>query len=314
MGLFLASGAAGLLAACVPRGAAPIAPQPGDSPSLDEDSAGEMGQLAPAPGQASLPSGVASVRIDGVGTFEFDSSAVETVLPELFQPGHYSLFDVLVHLHREGRIDLQYHFDEAQATHVIDAIDGVDRWWYDAYYAGGWSELSSFRMDQYPYKRGTTLRIKREGADRMQELAQTFRDEVARLEAHGGQTIVPEVRIDSPRDNLRFTDVLVTPHDTRTDMLQPATLTGLDIILSLQDQGQLSDVRLTWYNRIGRADPVETYFVERINDAVASGKCGFVYEAGPTRYAGFRGNHVHIPSDVRVIVAPEYSRWFWICL
>jgi hypothetical protein len=37
-------------------------------------------------------------------------------------------------------------------------------------------------------------------------------------------------------------------------------------------------LELTWYERIGTADPVDTYYVEQIDEAEAYGSCGFVYE------------------------------------
>jgi hypothetical protein len=59
---------------------------------------------------------------------------------------------------------------------------------------------------------------------------------------------------------------------------------------------------------------VDTYYLEQIDEAEAYGSCGFVYETGPRDFSGFTGSHIHIPSDVRVTVSPEYALWFWICL
>ena len=97
-------------------------------------------------------------------------------------------------------------------------------------------------------------------------------------------------------------------------MLQPGTITALDILLSLGEQGKLSAMKLTWYSQIGSADPVDSYWVEQIDEHVAFGSCGFVYETGPEEFSGFAGSHIHVPSDVRALVSPEYALWFWICL
>ena len=91
-------------------------------------------------------------------------------------------------------------------------------------------------------------------------------------------------------------------------------MTALDALISLAEQGKLSDLGLTWYERIAAADPVDSFWVETIDQAQASGGCGFVYETGPRYFSGFSGSHIHIPSDVRVTVSPEYALWFWICL
>jgi hypothetical protein len=59
---------------------------------------------------------------------------------------------------------------------------------------------------------------------------------------------------------------------------------------------------------------VQNYFVHRLNEDAQRGRCGFVYEAGPEEYRGFHGNHIHLASDMRVIRAPDYVLFFWICV
>ena len=45
------------------------------------------------------PTGMGMIDIrDGVGTFTFDSAEIETVRPDIFQPGYFSLFDALLQL------------------------------------------------------------------------------------------------------------------------------------------------------------------------------------------------------------------------
>ncbi len=258
-----------------------------------------------------MPAGTGTIRIQDIGAFTFDASQVETVRPEIFQPGHFSLFDALVHVAEKGDLALEYHFDETLNTHMIDSINGQDGWWYRAQYSGGWTEDNVFRMDMYPYKNGTRiwLYIEREG--RLATRYRTFQEEVERLASNGGQVILPEVIIRSPAGTYIFQDVVVTAHDVRSDMLQTGVVTALDALLSLAEQGELSRLKLTWYERLGTADLVETYYVERIDDAEARGSCGFVYQTGPR---GVAGVHIHIPSDIRVTVSPEYALWWWICI
>ncbi len=258
-----------------------------------------------------MPSGPGTVQIRGIGEFTFDVDEVETLRPDIFQPGHFSLFDALVRVAEQGNITLEYHFSEQMDTHVIDAINGEGGWWHSAYYSGGWAEPNVFRMDMYPYKNGTLFWLHKERDQRLTAIYDSFAQEVTRLENNGGRIIIPEVTIRSPSGNTLFRDVLVTPHDVRMDVLQPGVVTGLDAILSLAEQGELSNLKLTWYERIGRADPVDSYWLEEIDAAEAAGGCGFVYETGAR---GIGGNHIHIPSDVRVTVSPEYALWFWICL
>ena len=343
-GALALTGAGAVLSACAPgatagRSVSPTPEQPGKSPSSARGNPGLLDQGAeslPQVGALSytlpnsdglwmprssrvgrLPSGVASIRILDVGSFEFDTAAVETLRPEIFQPGHFSMFDALAHLHKQGDIKLDYHYDPSMRAHVIDAIDG-DRgdsgWWYQTYYSGGWSEHNVFRMDLYPWKDATRLSVYPERRDRIEGMFESFREEVSRLEANGGQLVLSEVSIRSPAQSWQFRDVLVTPHDVRADLYQPGAITALDIILSLGEQGEFRNAVLTWYERIGSADPVDSYWLEGLDEAQAHGSCGFVYEAGPKRYGGFSGAHIHLPMDARIILSPEYALWFWICL
>lgn len=324
----LAGGGAALVAGCAPEREATLNPTTAPAPpgglatptdprstpgrpvsySLPTDA----GAWAPSASHAgSLPSGPAPVQIRGVGEFTFEADEVETLRPDIFQPGHFSLFDALVRVAEQGDITLEYHFSEQMNTHVIDAINGEGGWWHSAYYSGGWGEPNVFRIDMYPYKNGTLFWLHKERDQRLTAIYDSFLQEVTRLENNGGRIIIPEVTIRSPSGNTLFRDVLVTPHDVRMDVLQPGVVTGLDAILSLAEQGELSNLKLTWYERIGRADPVDSYWLEQIDRAEATGSCGFVYETG---VRGLGGNHIHIPSDVRVTVSPEYALWFWICL
>jgi len=77
-------------------------------------------------------------------------------------------------------------------------------------------------------------------------------------------------------------------------------------VVNEQDRARTS----LWYNSIGSAEVVRSYWVERINDSQASERCGFVYETGLPQFR--MRNHIHIPSDFRPINSPEYARWFWI--
>jgi hypothetical protein len=271
----------------------------------------------PSVHSSSLPAGVISVGIEGIGQFTVDAGQVETLRPDIFQPGHFSVFDALVQLDQQGDIELAYHFDRTMDTHVIDTINGESNWWYEAKYSGGWLERNVFRMDMYPVKDRTQIRLEQRNDKFLGGRYTSFKEEVARLAQNGGEVVIPQVTI----GHIILTDVRVTPHNVRSDVLQPGVVTGLDLILSLADQGELRRLKLTWYESIGsRADPIGNYWVELIdfgdgfNDSEAFSTCGWVYETGPSSLKGFSGSHIHIPSDVRVTVSPEYAFWFWICL
>ncbi len=261
-----------------------------------------------------FPTESSRVSIRDIGLFAFDPSDVVTVRPDIFVDGHFSLFDVVVHLHELGYIELEYHFNDEMGTHVIDSINGRPNWWYTARYAAGWFENTVLRMDHYPWKDGTELRVTMMSESYLDRINRSYLDEMQRLAINNGQVIVPEVVISDPTGTKVFHEVAVTAYGVRSDVLQEGVITALDILLSLGEQGLLETVGLTWYDSIGRADPVDNYFVERIDDAEAFGGCGYVYEVGEQAWSGHAGNHVHVATDVRVIVSPEYGLWFWLCL
>ncbi|UCF10780.1 MAG: hypothetical protein JSW65_03635 [Candidatus Bipolaricaulota bacterium] len=259
------------------------------------------------------------LSIAGAGNFSVDPGAVERQRPEVFREGRFSVFDVLAHLGATEQIDLEYHFDEELATHVVDSINGEDRWWYEARYDGGWFERNVTRMDLYPIQNGTVIRFDRISRDRLDGMHETFREEALRLAENDGAVILPRVAIEGPRGELlSFENVAVSAHDVRSDLFQPGVITALDILLSLGEQGHLTKVGLTWYEFIGSADPVEHYFIELVEGddflAQAFATCGFVYEVGPSEFAGFAGSHIHVATDARVLVSPDYALWFWLCL
>lgn len=281
--------------------------------------AGEAPMSPATPGRSGEPAAdvPADIRISikGFGAFSFDPNRVESVRPEVFAPGSFSVFDILVHLHKQDKIDLEYHFDPELSTHIIDSINGEAGWWYRVVYDGGWRENNVFRMDLYPYKDRTVVSLLRAREDELERIYTTFREETerkARMRGYG-TLIIPEVIIDGTQETLRFEDVEVTAYNLRTDLFQEGVITAVDVIMSLGDQGKISyDVQ--WYESVGTAGVVRNYFVQRINEDAMWGRCGFVYDSGSREFYGFSGNHIHLPPDARVLTAPEYVRFFWICI
>jgi len=253
------------------------------------------------------------ITIDGLGTFTFDPREVTTIREDIFRDGYFSIFDVLVHLEQKELIEIDYYFDEDMNTYVINNLDGYSSWWYDAFYDGGWPERSVFRMDHYPYKDKMVLNLVRTTNDYINSVYNTYRDEVRRRNQNGGKMIVTEVIIELKNETLVFENVEVKAHNLRSDMFQPGVITAIDTILSLAEEEKIS-YDLQWYESIGTAGIVKSYWVNRINDNISEGRCGFVYEAGDEEFYFFRGNHNHIPSDVRVINSPQYVKYFWICI
>jgi hypothetical protein len=243
----------------------------------------------------------------------FNSSQVDTVRPDIFKPGSFSMFDILVNLDNRGLIEIEFHYNESMNTHVIDMLNGESDWWYEVTYSGGWPELNAYRMDHYPWKEGTNLVFYQEDSKFIEKVYAEFQEEVVRLNANGGQTVIPQVFIASEDTAIYVKDLVVTPHNLRNDTLQDGVITAIDVIMTLGDLGQL-EYELQWYDSIGDADVVRSYWVESINGEKSFGTCGWVYESGSWEFSGFFGTHIHLPSDVRVLNSPEYVEWFWICV
>jgi hypothetical protein len=279
-----------------------------ESPEKDPDTA------TPIPGvdYDTKPVREGKIKI-GSETFEFNPSYVKTTRPDIFQPGYFSIFDVLVHVADDGHIELQTHFEDSMNTHVIDSINGEENWWFMVFYEGGWSENNYFRPDHYPWKDGTTLRFFKTRSETLELAYDIFKEEVERKNNNDGKVIIPRVIIDGPKTQKEFQNVEVTAHNLREDVFQSGVITAIDVILSLSDEGKLR-YDLQWYESIGTAGVVKNYWVEGIDDDIAYGRCGFVYESGSNKVRGFAGNHIHLPSDTRVINSPEYVLYFWICI
>jgi hypothetical protein len=256
----------------------------------------------------SRPNETGSVTVTDIGTYRFEPHQVTSKRPDIFNPGYFSLFDVLAHLDERGALRLRYHFDETLDTHIIDGINDTGPWWYDVYYDGGWSEASVHRADTYPVKDKMTIRFVRDSADNQTQREAIWRTEVARRQANGGRVIVPHVFVRAFGESLSFENVEVTAYNTRGDFFRSGVITALDAIRSMGDSG-LIFYEVAWYEKIGGAE-VGNYYVERINDWLASGMCGFVYEVG--ELATQRGNHIHLQTDLRVLQSPEYLEIFWI--
>ncbi len=264
----------------------------------------------PFPETKSVREGI--VKVGGI-QYVFNPMEVKRYRPDLFNEGYFSVFDVLMHLHERGDVVVDYFFDESKNTHVIKSINEGAGWWHNMVYSGGWRERNVFRADHYPWKDDAILRWEVVVSSRINNAYHIFEDEVERKKGNNGKTIIPLVIIDGKTTNKRFKDVVVTAHNMRHDVFKEGTITALDVIMSLGDR-DLIDYKLKWYESIGSAKIVKDYWVEGINRDITHGRCGFVYEAGSHKYEGFRGNHIHLPTDQRILNSPEYVEFFWICL
>ncbi len=278
----------------------------------------ERGQWT-LPGVAGRPpQAPVELEIRGVGRFVVNPEGLKTRRPDIFRPGFLSVFDLVAHLADLGLIDLIYHYDPTMMTHVIESLNGLRGWWYDAHYAGGRFERTAVRMDHYPVKDGMRIVLYLEDPKRLAAIHQSFREEVDRLAQNEGRVVIPEVVIWGPRGTLAFREVPVRAHGVRAEMLQPGVITALDVLLSLGELGLLTKLGLVWHDQ-----PLDCYKVELIAgegfDLEAGEGCTILQEVGSAILAPFppakvhTDVHVHLSPDLQVLVAPEYVRWRLVC-
>ncbi|MBD3406035.1 MAG: hypothetical protein GF411_07925 [Candidatus Lokiarchaeota archaeon] len=250
--------------------------------------------------------------IIGSEEFSFQASDIDSLRPDIFTEGHFSMFDILVHISNHEGIELEYHFNETMNTFVVESINGEPHWWYRVIYSGGWPENNVFRMDHYPWKPETEITFYKVSKERLDETYAIFREEIERKLVNDGELIIPEVTIRGKSFYYRAENVSVTAHNLRNDTFQTGVITAIDVIMSLGDKGDIF-YDIAWFESIGDADVVQNYYIVQINSDRQAGTCGFVYESGDLENQGLL-NHIHLPSDSRVLNAPEYVTWYWICL
>ena len=264
--------------------------------------------------QETKPIEMNRIIIEGIGEFEFNPKEISAIRGDVFKEGFFSVFDVLIYLDETDQINMEYEFSEEHRTHIIRDINGLEDWWYVAHYDGGWPENNAWRMDLFPYKDRSSIRLRQIEIDRIQAIYDSFAEETVLTKLDDGNIVIPEVIIQGKSTVRVFENVDVSAHNLRDDFFLEGTITAIDVILSLSDAGLITH-RLNWYESIGSAGIVKNYFVDEINGDESYGRCGFVYELGEDLFAGFRGNHIHIPSDIRVLqTTPDYVEFFWICI
>ena len=254
-----------------------------------------------------LPPGLGNPEIKiGGTTYRFDPNEIESVRPDLFQEGSFSVFDILVHLDSTGKISLNSHFNASMDTYVIDSINGnTDYWWYHIYYSGGGIETNMVRIDHYPWKPGAQIIMYHEMISYMSEVYSLFKSEVDRFAYNNDSVIIPIVYITGHSFDVEFYNVTVTPHNKRNETFQNDVITVLDVIMTLGDLGNIT-YELTWFDSFRGASYVHSYFVSKINTDETSGRCGFLYEVSDS--------YIWLSADERILTSPESVRWFWGCI
>lgn len=286
-------------------------------------------------------------RVDIMGrvfTFDPAETAIKTSLrPDIFAPGYFSMFDVILAVAKKNGIRLSFTFDPRCMTYFIKTIDGRSgKYWYHFSYDAGSGNSSEInyrranRWDEALWRPGVWIKVV-EG-ENLDEIKAEYTEEIGRERQLGH--VIPRVSISINPSNYRgnppasdritvtrdFTNVKVTPHDVRgtgyaspyPKPFRPGVVTSLDILLSLQDQGQLNLVTGVFYTFFAGHYINSYYVVEMgfpgIGTAHSSGRQGFVYvtENGtPNKLPNNADGKLHMTSDINVVHAQDFNTWRW---
>ncbi len=232
--------------------------------------------------------------------FNPDDHNITAVRSDVFAEGYYSIFDVILALCNKHRMAVEYEYDEEAKCNFITSLNGSSgSYWYTAQYHGGVrNEAHQIRWDEALWKPGLSVSVSKNSPPISQYKTAAARD-------GDGFTIIPSVKV----ENQTFTDVKVTPHDylatgskqPHLKPFKPGVITILDVLLSLQDEGKVNNVRMTYYDFIDFLRPgsyIGSYYVTRINDENHSGHTGWEYTY---THSGLSDEAIHITLDINVI-------------
>ncbi len=263
---------------------------------------------------------------------------------DIFAPGYFSMFDVIIAVCKKNSIPVEYFWDESRKTHFITKIQNTtaDFWYHFSYDAGSGnnSELNfrrANRWDEALWRSGVWIKVVT-GED-LAAIKQQYLEEIERENVKGH--VIPDIQISinpskyqgNPSGSGRvtisksFKDVLLTPHNLRAEGFQSpyskpfkqGVVTSMDIPLSLKDQGKLDAVTGVFYNYFA-GNYIDSYYVVELGfpgegTVHSSGRQGIVYITENGSYNNLPNgadNKLHMTSDINVIHSPDFSYWRWI--
>jgi hypothetical protein len=250
-----------------------------------------------------LPPGIggSEIQIDGK-IYHYNPNEINSVRPDLFQNGSFSVFDILVHLNTTGKISMHSHFNTSMDTYVIDSLnENSDYWWYHIYYSGGHVEYNMVRIDHYPWKLGAYIFLYHESESYIRTIYSLFTKEVSRYASNNNSIIVPRVFIYGASFSIEFYNLTLTPHNLRPELFKSGVITAMDVIETLGDLGNIT-YELTWIPKLGNSY-VHSYFVTRINTDEAAGRWGFMYIVSDS--------FIFLSADERILTSPDNVTFFW---
>ena len=76
----------------------------------------------------------AEISIQGLlSDVPVDPCQVESLRPDIFNKGYFSVFDCLVHICNKHNIQIKYHFDSQLRCHIIDSIGSKKKYYFNRF-------------------------------------------------------------------------------------------------------------------------------------------------------------------------------------
>lgn len=277
-------------------------------------------------------------------TYEFNPGeySISTVRPDIFAPGYFSVFDVIIAVAERNGMQVEYYYDEECKTHFITSVNQhQDDFWYRfAYHApdlGDLNKQNATRWDELLWRPGLSIRLTT--GENLAELKTEFAEEIER-ETNLGNVIPSLIFMINPSDfegnpsgsgritvTREYNDIHITPHDLRatgypshySKPFQPGVITSIDIPLSLMDMGLLNAVTNVFYTNFA-GNYIDSYYVVELGfpdsgSVHASGRQGFVYltnNGAPNNLPNNADFQFHITADIAVLHAPDFTLWRWL--
>ena len=276
--------------------------------------------------------------------FDPSQCSITSVRPDIFAPGYFSAFDVILAVCQQQSIPVEYYWDSTRKTHFITKINNAtnDFWYHWSYdiFTGTNSELNykrANRWDELLWRPGMWIKIV--VGENLTAIKAEYLDEINRENALGH--VIPDVKIQLNPSNYngsppgsgritvtrQFSNIRITPHNKRSTgypgpypkPFQPGVVTSMDILYSLMDSLLLDSVNAAFYTHFNRNYIGSFYVVAMgfpgVGLAHSSGRQGFVYitENGSfTALPNGADSKMHVTSDIHVIHAPDFTYWRWI--
>lgn len=194
-------------------------------------------------------------------TFDPNEYQITTTRPDVFAPGYFSAFDVILAVALKKGFSIEYRYDDSCKTHWITKVNGISgKYWYGFSYdagqgSGNVSELKykrANRWDEVLWRSGVWVRLSNN--EDVDAIRKEYLEEIERERTLGN--VIPSVTIRINPSNYKgnpegsgritvsktFSNLKVTPHNIRSTgyptpyskPFQPGVITSMDILYTLK--------------------------------------------------------------------------------